>query len=57
MFHVCLQDSEPEIYKAIRFGAVLENVAFDDNTREVDYEAKWEHYLALFQDNSTYSKP
>lgn len=28
---------EPEIFRAIRFGTVLENVAYDPNTREVDY--------------------
>merc|ERR1711979_91978 len=28
---------EPEIYDAIRFGSVLENVVFDENTYEVDY--------------------
>ncbi|KAJ1909165.1 Protein kinase C-like 1 [Tieghemiomyces parasiticus] len=28
---------EPEIYNAIRFGAVLENVVFDDESRVVDY--------------------
>lgn len=29
---------EPEIYNAIRFGAVLENVVYDKNTREVDFD-------------------
>ncbi len=28
---------EPEIFEAIRYGTVLENVVYDDNTREVDY--------------------
>ena len=31
-------EAEPEIYNAIRFGSVLENVVFDEHTREVDYE-------------------
>ncbi|KAK9814537.1 hypothetical protein WJX72_007563 [[Myrmecia] bisecta] len=31
--------SEPEIYKAIRFGSILENVVFDENTREVDFDS------------------
>eukprot|EP00878_Enallax_costatus_P016223 GHUV01017016.1.p1 GENE.GHUV01017016.1~~GHUV01017016.1.p1 ORF type:complete len:595 (+),score=193.05 GHUV01017016.1:226-2010(+) len=31
------QSSEPEIYKAIRFGSVLENVEVNELTREVDY--------------------
>merc|ERR1719159_1163419 len=31
------EDKEPEIYRAIRFGAVVENVVFDNETREVDY--------------------
>lgn len=29
--------SEPDIYQALRFGAVLENVGFDPETHEVDY--------------------
>lgn len=29
--------SEPEIYKAIRFGSVLENVVINESTRDVDY--------------------
>ena len=32
--------SEPEIWKAIRFGTVLENVVFDENTRDVDFDNK-----------------
>ncbi len=30
-------EKEPEIYQAIRFGSVLENVVYDQHTREVDY--------------------
>lgn len=30
--------TEPEIYGAVRFGSVVENVAFDEGTHEVDYE-------------------
>ena len=29
---------EPQIYRAIRFGALVENVRFHEGTREVDYE-------------------
>lgn len=32
-------DNEPIIYEAIRFGAVLENVVYDENTREIDFSA------------------
>ena len=35
-----LQESEPEIWNAIRFGAILENVVFDEYTREVDFMSK-----------------
>src|SRR4029079_9016626 len=31
------KEKEPEIFDAIRFGSVLENVVFDDQTRVVDY--------------------
>jgi phosphoenolpyruvate carboxykinase (ATP) len=30
-------ENEPEIFNAIRFGSVLENVVFDELSREVDY--------------------
>lgn len=32
-------ENEPEIFDAIKFGTVLENVVFDDDTRLVDYDA------------------
>lgn len=31
------EEKEPEIFRAIRFGSVLENVVFDEQNREVDY--------------------
>ncbi len=31
------EEKEPDIFKAIRFGTVLENVVYDKDTREVDY--------------------
>ncbi|PSL44493.1 phosphoenolpyruvate carboxykinase (ATP) [Salsuginibacillus halophilus] len=34
------KDKEPEIFNAIRFGAVLENVVLDDETREPHYDDK-----------------
>ena len=30
-------EKEPEIYQAIRFGSVLENVVYDEQSRDVDY--------------------
>ncbi|EIE24776.1 hypothetical protein COCSUDRAFT_53066 [Coccomyxa subellipsoidea C-169] len=33
------KSSEPEIYNAIRFGSVLENVVFDEHTRDVDFDS------------------
>jgi phosphoenolpyruvate carboxykinase (ATP) len=33
------RESEPEIYDAIRFGTVLENVLYDEATRAVDFES------------------
>ncbi len=32
------EEKEPDIYKAIQYGAILENTRFKDGTREVDYE-------------------
>lgn len=32
------KDNEPDIYRAIRYGAVLENVVFDKTTHEVNYD-------------------
>lgn len=31
-------EKEPEIFRAIKFGSVLENVVYDEHTREVNYE-------------------
>mmetsp|Transcript_14908 Transcript_14908/g.33531 ORF Transcript_14908/g.33531 Transcript_14908/m.33531 type:complete len:618 (+) Transcript_14908:90-1943(+) len=31
------EEKEPEVYRALRFGTVLENVVWDDASREVDY--------------------
>jgi phosphoenolpyruvate carboxykinase (ATP) len=31
------EEKEPLIYRAIRFGSVLENIVYDEATREVDY--------------------
>ena len=31
------EEQEPEIWKAIRFGSVLENVVYDEKTRQVDF--------------------
>ena len=31
------KDDEPDIYNAIRHGALLENVGFNENTREIDF--------------------
>jgi phosphoenolpyruvate carboxykinase (ATP) len=31
------EEEEPEIYNAIQYGTVLENVVYDEKTREVDY--------------------
>lgn len=31
-------EKEPDIFNAIRFGSVLENVVFNQETREVDYD-------------------
>ncbi len=31
------EEAEPDIYRALRFGSVLENVVFDGRNREVDY--------------------
>lgn len=33
-------EKEPEIYNAIRFGSVLENVVYDAKSRVVDYSSK-----------------
>jgi phosphoenolpyruvate carboxykinase (ATP) len=33
-------DQEPEIFRAIRFGSVLENVVYDPTNREVDFADK-----------------
>ena len=32
------EESEPQIFRAIRFGSLLENVVFDPGTAEVDYD-------------------
>lgn len=32
-------EEEPEIFNAIRFGTVLENIEYDENTRKVDYNS------------------
>ena len=32
------KNAEPDIYNAIKFGALLENVVYDDKTRVIDYD-------------------
>merc|ERR550514_862250 len=32
------EEHEPDIFRAIRFGAVVENVVFDDETRQIDFD-------------------
>jgi phosphoenolpyruvate carboxykinase (ATP) len=32
------EESEPEIFRAVRYGSVLENVVFDEKTHEVNYD-------------------
>jgi phosphoenolpyruvate carboxykinase (ATP) len=39
--------SEPEIYRAIRFGAVVENVVMDPATRAIDYDGELGFGLGL----------
>ncbi|XXG56752.1 hypothetical protein AAC387_Pa03g4085 [Persea americana] len=34
------KEKEPDIFNAIKFGTVLENVVFEEHTREVDYSDK-----------------
>ncbi|KAL8030166.1 hypothetical protein ABFX02_14G270500 [Erythranthe guttata] len=34
------REKEPDIWNAIKFGAVVENVVFDEHTRDVDYSDK-----------------
>ncbi len=34
------EEKEPDIYRAIRFGTVLENVVYNERTRQVDYDDK-----------------
>ncbi len=34
------EEKEPDIWRAIRFGALLENVVFDEETRVIDFESK-----------------
>jgi len=41
-------EKEPEIYQAIRFGSVLENVVYDEHTRQVDW-----HDTSLTQNTRT----
>jgi len=54
--------TEPDIYNAIRPGALLENVVYDSDTREVDYTdgSKTENtrvsYPLNFIDNSVYGR-
>jgi ATP-dependent phosphoenolpyruvate carboxykinase len=33
------EENEPDIFHAIRFGTILENVIFDEETRHVDYDS------------------
>ncbi len=33
------RDTEPQIYRAIRFGSILENVVVDPQTRTIDYDS------------------
>lgn len=44
------EDAEPQIFRAVRFGAVLENVVVDPSTRKIDFasDAKTENTRAAY---------
>lgn len=44
-------EEEPEIFSAIRFGTVLENIEYDEDTRKVDFES------TIFTENTRAAYP
>jgi ATP-dependent phosphoenolpyruvate carboxykinase len=49
-------EKEPDIYKAIRHGAILENIEFIGDSRKVDYASKKKQRIPAYHILSTLSK-
>ena len=41
-------EEEPDIYNAIKEGALLENVVYDEESLEIDFKLKYKNFLNIW---------